>query len=204
MPEPAPEYDLADEPRASEREGDSSQVADADELDWPPCPSWCEHVQCREQDARDRLHQVARLIPVIVNEGGISSVDVLATDMWVAIYTDVNHHGEIWVHLSDGEHFGGITMTLESARRIVRGMYGCCQRSTAPSCEEGGAVDRRTWLLASCHRGTRVTGPSGTRHHGSRMILSDDRPLWLHGDRTSRYSDKPQTACAEHDACLQS
>ena len=123
MPEPAPERDLEDEPRASERENDSSRVPDTAEASWPSCPPWCDQVQCREQDARDRLHQIARLIPVIVNEGGISSVDVLATDMWVAIYTDINHHGEIWMHLSDGEHPRGITMTLESARRIVREMY---------------------------------------------------------------------------------
>lgn len=110
MPESAPDHDHTNETQVGTDEGISVNTAvDTDELAWPPCPSWCEHVQCREQDARDRLHQVARLIPVIVNEGGISSADVLATDMWVAIYTDVTHHGEIWVHLSDGEHPHGIT-----------------------------------------------------------------------------------------------
>ena len=82
-----------------------------------PCPPWCDQVQCQETNLADRCHQRMAVVPVVFRDSdGVAAV----TELVVVTFTSANVRDDVWVGLDLGEGLANITISLESAERLIR------------------------------------------------------------------------------------
>lgn len=87
-----------------------------------PCPPWCEQLQCQEPRPEDRLHQLARTVPVTLRRRYSAGSGVNArpepAELNVVVFTSATAPDETWVSLDVGDWSSTIAVTLESMRRV--------------------------------------------------------------------------------------
>lgn len=87
-----------------------------------PCRPWCEQLQCQEPRLEDRLHQLARTVPVTLRgrypaQGGVDARPEPA-EVNVVVFTSATRADETWVSLDVGDWSSTIAVTAESMRRV--------------------------------------------------------------------------------------
>lgn len=94
-----------------------SRTMTVDDIPLPPCPPWCEQIQCREVDPADRFHQRLMTLPVVYREtGGMAA----AAELAVVTFTSAVATDEAWIGFDLGEDVASITVSLGSATRLLR------------------------------------------------------------------------------------
>lgn len=92
-------------------------MSDIPDTPTTPCPLWCEQTQCREADPADRYHQRLTVLPVVYREVGGT---MAAAELAVVVFTSATANDDIWIGLDLGEEVTSITVSAESATRLLR------------------------------------------------------------------------------------
>lgn len=94
-------------------------MSDIPDTPTTPCPPWCEQIQCREADPADRYHQRLVVLPVVYREVGGT---MAAAELALVVFTSATANDDIWIGLDLGEDVASITVSAESATRLIRAL----------------------------------------------------------------------------------